>query len=283
MTIANAILVGGLSPAQAAEVVRDYFGRPVTILVGKRTLRATPKQLGAIAHAQEAIRRARLVLPGRNVPLKVTVKAGPLERYVAKIAKRFERAPVESRLLLRGSKPYITKDKPGRTLNRVLLERALVRGLKLHQRLPIDAKLREIEPKLTRTSFGDVIVIQRGANRLSLYNGMKLRRAFGIATGQAQYPTPLGNFHIIVMWRNPWWYPPDSDWAKDAKPVPPGPGNPLGTRWMGISAPAVGIHGTPDAASIGYSASHGCVRMLIPDAEWLFEQVEVGTPVFIVR
>ena len=81
---------------------------------------------------------------------------------------------------------------------------------------------------------------------------------------------------------NPWWYPPTSDWAKGLKPVPPGPGNPLGTRWMGLSAAAVGIHGTPDAASIGYSASHGCIRMRIPDAEWLFEHVDVGTPVVIV-
>jgi lipoprotein-anchoring transpeptidase ErfK/SrfK len=64
--------------------------------------------------------------------------------------------------------------------------------------------------------------------------------------------------------------------------VPPGPGNPLGTRWMGISSPGVGIHGTPDAASIGYSASHGCIRMLIPQAEWLFDHVDVGSPVFIV-
>ena len=55
-----------------------------------------------------------------------------------------------------------------------------------------------------------------------------------------------------------------------------------GTRWMGLSAPYVGIHGTPDAASIGYSASHGCIRMLIPQVEWLFTQVDVGTPVFIV-
>jgi lipoprotein-anchoring transpeptidase ErfK/SrfK len=64
--------------------------------------------------------------------------------------------------------------------------------------------------------------------------------------------------------------------------VPPGPGNPLGTRWMGLSAPGVGIHGTPDAASIGYSASHGCIRMRIPEAEWLFRHVELGTPIFIV-
>ena len=52
---------------------------------------------------------------------------------------------------------------------------------------------------------------------------------------------------------------------------------------MGISAPAVGIHGTPDPASIGYSVSHGCIRMLIPEVEWLFKQVEVGTPVYIVQ
>ena len=70
--------------------------------------------------------------------------------------------------------------------------------------------------------------------------------------------------------------------GKGAKPIPPGPGNPLGTRWMGISSPAVGIHGTPDAASIGYSASHGCIRMRIPDAEWLFNHVKIGTPVYIL-
>ncbi|MBA2460169.1 MAG: L,D-transpeptidase family protein, partial [Actinobacteria bacterium] len=283
VTIGGDILVGGLSPAQAALVVRDYFARPLTIHAGTRTLRVTPRQLGALAHAAEAIRRARRVLPGRNVPLTVTIRKGPLDRYVTKLVKRFERAPVESRLLLRGAKPFITKHREGRALNRVLLSRALARSLKTHERGPIAVTFSQLTPSVTRSSFGDVIVIQRGANRLSLYNGMKLRRTFGVATGQAQYPTPLGSFEIIVKWRNPWWYPPASDWAKDAEPIPPGPGNPLGTRWMGISAPAVGIHGTPDAASIGYSASHGCIRMLITDAEWLFERVEIGAPVFIVR
>jgi lipoprotein-anchoring transpeptidase ErfK/SrfK len=66
------------------------------------------------------------------------------------------------------------------------------------------------------------------------------------------------------------------------QPIPPGPGNPLGTRWMGLSAPGVGIHGTPDAASLGYSQSHGCIRMAIPDAEWVFDHVSVGTPVFTI-
>ena len=75
--------------------------------------------------------------------------------------------------------------------------------------------------------------------------------------------------------------------ARWSPPRPPtgdraGPGNPLGTRWMGISSPGVGIHGTPDDGSIGYSLSHGCIRMHISQAEWLFDRVEVGTPVFIV-
>ena len=90
-------------------------------------------------------------------------------------------------------------------------------------------------------------------------------------------------FEIVEKQLNPWWYPPNSTWAAGEKPVPPGPGNPLGTRWMGISAPGVGLHGTPDAASIGYSASHGCIRMRIPDAEWLFVHVRVGSPVWIIH
>ena len=72
------------------------------------------------------------------------------------------------------------------------------------------------------------------------------------------------------------------DWAKGLKPVPPGPSNPLGTRWMGLNAPGVGIHGTDEPTSIGYSASHGCIRMQVPDAEWLFDHVDVGTTVYIV-
>ena len=51
---------------------------------------------------------------------------------------------------------------------------------------------------------------------------------------------------------------------------------------MGLSSPGVGIHGTPNPASIGYSVSHGCIRMYIPDAEWLFNAVDIGTTVFIV-
>jgi lipoprotein-anchoring transpeptidase ErfK/SrfK len=283
VTIARQAFVGGLSPAQATDVVRDYFARPLTIRIGRSTLRVTPRELGASAYVGDAVKAARVSPPGRNVPLKVKVSQRGIDRYLAKLGKRFDRAPVDSRLLLRNGKPFVTKDVRGRRLDVKPLSRALVFYLKTHARELIQGRFEAVAPRVTRRSIGDVIVIRRGVNKLELYDGMKLRRTFGVATGTSQYPTPLGRFHIVVKWRDPWWYPPASDWAKDAKPIPPGPGNPLGTRWMGLSAPLVGIHGTPDAASIGYSASHGCIRMLIPEVEWLFEQVEIGTPVFVVR
>ena len=283
VTIAGQVLVGGLSPAAATAEVKAFFARPLLLRSGKTTLKVTPKQLGASAYVGDAVKRARIVAPGANVPLKVAAPQPRIERYVRTLAKRFDRQPVESQLLLRGSKPFVTKEQQGRRLRQVLAVRDLFRNLKTHVREPVKLQLDVVRPTTTRASIGDVIVIRRGSNTLHLYDGMKLRRTFGVATGEARYPTPLGKFEIIVKWRNPWWYPPQSDWAKDAKPIPPGPGNPLGTRWMGISSPAVGIHGTPDPASIGYSVSHGCIRMRIPEVEWLFNQVDVGTPVYIVR
>ena len=283
VTVAGDLLVGGLSPADATAVIKSYFARPVTLTLGKVSLRATPKQLGASAYVGEAVKRARIVKPGANVPLKVAAPLPRIERYVAALARRFDRTPVDSELSLRNSEPYVTKEQVGRRLRQAAAVRSVFRSLKTHAREPIALRTDTLVPEATRASIGDVIVIRRGSNKLNLYDGMKLRRTFGVATGQSRYPTPLGAFQIVVKWRNPWWYPPQSDWAQDAKPIPPGPGNPLGTRWMGISAPAVGIHGTPDPASIGYSVSHGCIRMLIPEVEWLFNQVDVGTPVYIVR
>ncbi len=283
VTVGGEVLVGGLSPAQATADVKAFFGRPLTLKIGKVTLRATPRQLGASAYVADAIRRARIAFPGGNVPLKVAAPQRHLEWYVRKLAKRFDRKPVDSKLLLRDSKPFVTRDKAGQRVRQLLVVRDLFRSLKTHVRAPIVLRPEVVPPTTTRSSVGDVIVIRRGLNRLFLYNGMTHRRTFGVATGESRYPTPLGRYEIIVKWRNPWWYPPASDWAKDAEPIPPGPGNPLGTRWMGISAPAVGIHGTPDPASIGYSVSHGCIRMRIPEVEWLFNQVDIGTPVYILR
>jgi lipoprotein-anchoring transpeptidase ErfK/SrfK len=281
--IAGSVLVGGLSPAEAMLRVSAWFSRPLTIRAGTSTFRPTPQLVGAASYVGDAVAAARRAKPGTNVPLKVRVSQAHVERYVARLALRYDRSSVDSRLFLRNGKPYVTPERTGRRAQQQPVVAAVLANLRAHTRAPVRLRFTAVRPQVTRATIGPVIVIRRDSKRLGLYSGMTPVRSFGIATGQPQYPTPLGNFRIVVKWRNPWWYPPASDWAKDAKPIPPGPGNPLGTRWMGISSPAVGIHGTPDAASIGYSASHGCIRMLIPEVEWLFERVGIGTPVFIIR
>jgi lipoprotein-anchoring transpeptidase ErfK/SrfK len=276
------VLVGWLTPAQATKLVRKTFERPLPLVVSPtRRIQVAPGAVGATANIPKAIRRAVSARPGAAVPLDVDVSREHIRRYL--LGLELDRKPIDAGVMLHGLRPVVVKAAAGRHLKLLKTSFEVRLALKTHSRNPIDAAFVVLKPKVLKVKVKrTAIVIMRGSNRLLFYLDQKLNHTFGVATGQARYPTPTGNFEIVIKERNPWWYPPDSDWAKGEKPIPPGPGNPLGTRWMGISSPNVGIHGTPDAASIGYSASHGCIRMRIPDAEWLFNHVRVGTPVFIV-
>jgi lipoprotein-anchoring transpeptidase ErfK/SrfK len=281
VTIAG-VDVGGLTAAEAYASVAAAFARPVVLAVTNRRLSVTPARIGAMAAVRAAVARALTAPPGAELKLRVILSRRGAERYLARVAKRFDRQPKDAQLLLRNLRPVVTREQTGRSLRRTRAMDAIFRALVTNTRPLVRLQFRVLRPAVTRASIRPVIVIRRGSNRLYLYQGMRLQRVFGVATGQSRYPSPIGRWHVVVKWRNPWWYPPDSDWAQGEKPIPPGPGNPLGTRWMGLSAAGVGIHGTPDDASIGYSASHGCIRRHIPDAEWLFNHVTIGTTVFIV-
>ncbi|MGZ4461928.1 MAG: L,D-transpeptidase family protein [Gaiellaceae bacterium] len=276
------VAIGGMSPAEARATLGDVFSTPLSLRLGKRMLTLSPRSLGASADFRAVVSRALRGAPHRTLPPNVRVAVTRVRDAVASLARRLDRQPLDSRLLLRGARPWITPGRSGLSIRRRQAVTDILSRLRLNERQVVRLQAKELSQKVSRKGFGPLIVIHRGSNLLFLYHGMQLWRRFQVATGQSAYPTPLGSFHVIVMWRNPWWYPPNSPWAQGEKPVPPGPGNPLGTRWMGISAPGVGIHGTPDPASIGYSASHGCIRMRIPEAEWLFQHVKIGTPVFIV-
>jgi lipoprotein-anchoring transpeptidase ErfK/SrfK len=276
------ISVGGLTTDDATKTVQQAFDSPVELRFGATRILVTPDLLGAQAAVQPAVAEAASAPPDTVVPLSVTVDQAVTAAFMAKLAKRFDRAAVDSKLVLRSGRPFLTKESRGVKLNQRKAVHDTVAMLTANARSPIVLAARRLKAKVTRANFGPVIVIHRGANRLYLYRGMRYWRVFGVATGQTRYPTPLGRFTIVVKWRNPWWYPPASPWAAGQKPIPPGPGNPLGTRWMGLSASGVGIHGTPSDGSIGYSVSHGCIRMHIPEAEWLFNHVNVGTTVFII-
>jgi lipoprotein-anchoring transpeptidase ErfK/SrfK len=286
-TIAPGVSIGGvnvgdLTADEAVVEVNAAFAEPLVLIAPRSRLAVTPKRLGAVAAVRAAVTRALTAPPGTVLKLRVSLSRARTSNYLAVVARRFDRKPVDSQLVLRDMRPWVSKQQTGRALRRQRAMASIFTALAANERLPLRLEFLELKPRITRSSIGPVIVIRRGSNRLYLYKGMRFQRVFGVATGQSIYPTPLGRWSVVVKWRNPWWYPPNSDWAKGEKPVPPGPGNPLGTRWMGLSASGVGIHGTPDDASIGYSASHGCIRMHISDAEWLFNHVNIGTTVFVV-
>lgn len=277
------VSVGGLLPARALEALRRAYERPLLLVADDRVrIRLAPRELRARARFEKALRRARSARPGAVLPLEVEVSRTRIRAYVERLARRLDREPVDARLVLDGVRPHAIPSREGRRLLRLAGAREIRYALKQNTRTPIRLAFATLRPKVTTASLGQVVVILRESKRLLLFQGAKLVRWFRVATGQPSFPTPLGRFEIVTKQRDPWWYPPPSSWARGQEPVPPGPGNPLGTRWMGLSAPYVGIHGTPDAASIGYSASHGCIRMKIPEAEWLFQRVKIGTPVFIV-
>jgi lipoprotein-anchoring transpeptidase ErfK/SrfK len=116
------------------------------------------------------------------------------------------------------------------------------------------------------------IVVSFADRKLVLLEGDRVLKVYDVAIGKTSTPSPLGEFKIVSHIANPTWYGP-------GKVVGPGPNNPVGPRWMGISAKGFGIHGTNAPGSIGQAASHGCIRMRNRDVKELFELVGVGVTV----
>jgi hypothetical protein len=281
VTIAG-VPVGGYTAHQAASATEDAFAERLVLTTNRRIRLVSPATLGAHALVEDAVAGALRAQPGENVEIAVDVDHAKLARYIASLNKRYARSAQNAKVVLVKLRPVVKRDEDGLSVRQHALFSELDAALSAGDRSPISVPFKHTKAAVTASSFRSVIVIQRSSNKLVVWDGNHRWGTFGVATGQAIYPTPLGHFSIVTKQMNPWWYPPDSPWAVGLSPVPPGPGNPLGTRWMGLSAPGVGIHGTPDAASIGYSASHGCIRLRIPDAETVFDHVSVGTPVFIV-
>ncbi len=120
-----------------------------------------------------------------------------------------------------------------------------------------------------------VIVVSLEDKKLALVEDGQVKKVYTVAVGKPSTPSPTGTFTIARRVKNP-------TYSHDGKTVLPGPGNPVGTRWMGLSIKGYGIHGTNEPKSIGKAASHGCIRMAKKDLEEMYEMVSVGDSVELV-
>lgn len=284
-----AVPVSGLTAAAAAQAVLAAHVAPrrlpVALTFRGRRLAVDPVKVGYTANVAYAVRVAMIygrtkAVPAEGVvvPLKEKVNRARLRATLKLRAAKNDLPARDATLRLKGVTPVVSKGRIGITID-VDKSAPIVEAAILTRARPSFALAsRRVIPAVT--SVGPVVVIDRGNFRLTYWKAGK-RIAFPVAVGTSDHPTPTGDFEIIQKQTNPTWFPPDSPWAAGLGPVPPGVSNPLGTRWMGTSAPAIGMHGTPTSSSVGTRASHGCVRMYIHDAERLYDLVDIGTPVYI--
>jgi lipoprotein-anchoring transpeptidase ErfK/SrfK len=186
-------------------------------------------------------------------------------------------------MTVEAGKMVVVASRIGETVDRAetttRLEEALTAGVK-----SVELAVTYTEPTVAEADLGTAILVDISERHLYLYDKGALVKDYGVAVGTGGHPTPTGNYRITLKRYMPTWSNPGSAWAAGMpSSIPPGPNNPLGTRALNIDAPGIRIHGTNKDGSIGTAASHGCMRMHRWDIEDLYERVEVGTPVFIVR
>jgi lipoprotein-anchoring transpeptidase ErfK/SrfK len=141
--------------------------------------------------------------------------------------------------------------------------------------LGMQAMGQQAAPAQTATVANRVIVVSLEDRKLALVEDGQVKKVYTVAVGKPTTPSPSGTFTIARRVKNP-------TYSHDGKTVLPGPGNPVGTRWMGLSVKGYGIHGTNEPRSIGKAASHGCIRMAKKDLEEMYELVNVGDTVELV-
>lgn len=211
-----------------------------------------------------------------------------ITRLLNRVEKGLHRDPTDASVTFDGGTFKTVESRVGLRLKRdrvaQLVRTALLDPSAKHQ---ISAYTSKVQPTVTTAAaekkYGTVLVANRSAFKLTVYKDMKVSKVYGISVGKAGHDTPAGQYTIGNKAENPAWHVPNSAWAGSlaGTVVPPGPSNPIKARWLGIYD-GVGIHGTSDDASIGTNASHGCLRMHVPDVIDLFPRVPVGTPIYIL-
>jgi lipoprotein-anchoring transpeptidase ErfK/SrfK len=300
--------VGGLDEAEAAAKVRRQLLRPLrhslrvsfdgeswTLPGSKLKIRAEVDEAvtEALNDSQEGGLPGRLVryVTGdeveKTISPRMTYSERTVNHFIRHVADEVNREAQNASVEPSGDSLEVVAGHNGRKLRDNLLEKDLKAAV-LNADAPhaIVAQVHSTKPEITRSEVADkypsYLTLDRGTFTLRLWKHLKLAKSYTVAVGQEGLETPEGLYEIQVKEENPSWHVPDSAWAGElaGQVIPPGPADPIKARWMGIFEGA-GIHGTEELESLGTAASHGCVRMSIPDVEELYDQVEVGTPIFI--
>jgi lipoprotein-anchoring transpeptidase ErfK/SrfK len=300
--------VGGLDAAEARtrvqRAVLPSLQKPLTLVFRDRSFRISPRGAGLtvsvdamVAQALAASRSGSFLhrffrdVRGKNVRLAVPLAAvfsqDSVTHLTARLASVIAQRPRPAKIVPSPTSLLVRPSRAGVRVRRDVLARELAQRLvdpKASRVVPIPVSV--VEPRVTTASlhrkFPAYILVSRETYTLRLFRGLRLYRMYHIAVGRQGLETPSGLYRINDKQVDPAWHVPNSAWAGSlaGRVIPPGPADPIKARWMGFWNGA-GIHGTDETWSIGHAASHGCIRMLIPDVEQLYNLVPLGTPIYV--
>ena len=299
--------VGGLKVDEARRVVarelEEPLEQPIAVVRGKRRFSLSAEDAGVSADVAGMVddarqasrdgsifaRLARDITGGEEdarVPVRVSYDEQAIKRLVKRVGKGLNRKARDAEVDFPSLEKI--KERKGRKVRAAALEKRLAQALTVPgSDRRVRAPVRVIRPKITQDDlakkYPTLLVADRANFTLRFYKGLELEKEYTVAVGALGFDTPAGLYHIQNKAVDPAWSVPNSDWAGDlAGTVVPGgvPENPLKARWLGIYDGA-GIHGTDQTYSLGTAASHGCIRMAIPDVIELYDQVPVGAPIYI--
>ena len=293
--------VGGMTPDEAERAVtgasKIQLDRKITVRFEEKRWKVTPRELGARSNAAALVdtavaasndtglfKKVSMALLGDRLDeehsLAITYPRQGVKGFIDGAAAALDRDPVDATVDYASGWLEFVDAKEGRKVlkakSRAAVTRALRRG-----RSEAVLSVKETQPAVTEHEWQQVLLLRIGENKLYLYEDGEIVRTYTVATGEPSYPTPTGIYEITEKRYMPTWVNPDpTGWgAGMPASIGPGPGNPLGTRALNWSASGIRFHGTEATYSLGYNASHGCVRMAMPDVEELYDLVEVGTPI----
>jgi predicted ribosomally synthesized peptide with SipW-like signal peptide len=222
-----------------------------------------------------------------SVPLRAALSDASLARFVRHVGRVVDRPATDARVIPSASSLQIAPSANGLALRRGRLLRTLAANLLRpgrHRTLPIPTRV--VKPRWTTATiprrYPAFILVDRESFTLRFYRYLQLYKTYPIAVGRSGLETPAGLYVIDDKQVNPSWHVPKSAWAGElaGRVIPPGPDDPIKARWMGFWNGA-GIHGTDETWSLGSAASHGCIRMAIPDVIELYDLVPLDTSIYV--
>ncbi len=300
--------VGGMTADEATEAVEselvDPLRKKVTVTHDQIKYQLNPDKLGVDSDVEGMVDQALEESQEGGLPTRVwryatggeidvaispqvTYSNNAIDEFIAKVADEINREPANATIEPSTVSLEGVAGHEGAAVDEGALRRRIESVVQRPNHRSVAVPVETIEPDVSKADLAEMyptyLTVDQASFTVTLWKDLEAVQEYTVAVGAPAYPTPYGLYSVTNKQVDPVWSVPNSDWAGELAGTTVAGGtaeNPLKSRWMGVTD-GVGFHGTDAVDSLGTRASHGCIRMAVADVEELYDQVPVGTPVYI--